>query len=278
MESRRWREGANDDVYAAAPNLAENEPYGVAMNILALIPARMGSSRFPGKPMASILGKPMIGHVYERVFQSPLLTTTAVATCDQVIFDYIESIGGTAVMTADTHERASDRCAEALLKLEASRRASYDIVVMVQGDEPMTHPDMIAKAVQPMLEDPSIQVVNLMGEIKDATEFEDRNCIKVVCDMQSNALYFSREPIPTRCKVGDVPMGKQVCIIPFRRDYLLEYTRFAPTPLEIAESVDMMRILEHGMKVKMVRTNHDTYAVDTPLDLAKVENLMKRQL
>lgn len=244
------------------------------MNILALIPARMGSSRFPGKPMAPILGKPMIGHVYERVALSSILTKTAVATCDLEIFDYIESLGGTAVMTADTYERASDRCAEALLKLESMNNTRYDIVVMVQGDEPMTHPDMIAEAVQPMLADPSIQVVNLLGEIKDTAEFEDRNCIKVVCDLQRNALYFSREPIPTRCKVDQVPMGKQVCIIPFRRDYLLEYTRLAPTPLEIAESVDMMRILEHGMKVRMVPTKHSSQAVDTPEDLQKVARLM----
>ena len=245
------------------------------MNILALIPARMGSSRFPGKPMAPILGKPMIGHVYERVAQSPMLSMTAVATCDQEIFDYIESIGGVAVMTADTYERASDRCAEALLNLEKANNTRYDIVVMVQGDEPMTHPDMIAEAVQPMLDDPTIQVTNLLGQIKDIAEFEDRNCIKVVCDLNSNALYFSREPIPTRCKVNVIPMGKQVCIIPFRRNYLLEYTRFAPTPLEIAESVDMMRILEHGMKVRMVPTLHDTQAVDTLADLQRVERLMQ---
>ena len=245
------------------------------MNILALIPARMGSSRFPGKPMAPILGKPMIGHVYERVAKSPILSTVAVATCDQEIFDYIESIGGVAVMTADTYERASDRCAEALLKLEKVNNTRYDIVVMVQGDEPMTHPDMIAEAVQPMLDDPSIQVTNLLGQIKDVAEFEDRNCIKVVCDLNGNAMYFSREPIPTRCKVDSIPMGKQVCIIPFRRDYLLEYTRLAPTPLEIAESVDMMRILEHGMKVRMVPTKHNSQAVDTLEDLKKVEQLME---
>jgi 3-deoxy-manno-octulosonate cytidylyltransferase (CMP-KDO synthetase) len=137
------------------------------MKILALIPARMGSSRFPGKPMAPILGKPMIGHVYERVAQSSLLDITAVATCDKEIFDYIESIGGTAVMTGDQHERASDRCAEALAKLEQVNKTRYDIVVMVQGDEPMTHPDMIAEAVQPLLDDPDVQVVNLLGQIKD---------------------------------------------------------------------------------------------------------------
>lgn len=248
------------------------------MNILALIPARMGSSRFPGKPMASILGKPMIGHVYERVAKSPLLAMTAVATCDQEIFDYVQSIGGVAVMTADTYERASDRCAEALIKLEQANDTRYDIVVMVQGDEPMTHPDMVAEAVQPMLDNRSIQVVNLLGEIKDMAEFEDRNCIKVVYDLDLNALYFSREPIPTRCKSSDIPMGKQVCIIPFRRDFLIEYTRLSPTPLEVAESVDMMRILEHGMKVRMARTRHNTQAVDTPSDLARVEQLMRTML
>ena len=225
--------------------------------------------------MASISGKPMIGHVYERVAQSPQLTMAAVATCDREIYDYIESIGGKAVMTADTYERASDRCAEALLKLEQEYAIRYDIVVMVQGDEPMTHPDMITEAVQPMLDDATIQVVNLLGNISDIAEFEDRNCIKVVCDLNLNALYFSREPIPTRSKTSNVPMGKQVCIIPFRRDYLLKYTSLVPTPLEIAESVDMMRVLENGDKIRMVPTKHSTYAVDTPTDLIRVEALMR---
>lgn len=246
------------------------------MKILALIPARMGSSRFPGKPMMKILGKPMVGHVYERVAKSPLVTLTAVATCDREIFDYIESIGGTAVMTSDRHERASDRCAEALAVLEAANQVRYDIVVMVQGDEPMIHSDMIAEAVQPMLDDPSVNVVNLIAPIGDAAEFEDRNCIKVVCDLNYNALYFSREPIPTRAKSASVPMGKQVCVIPFRRDYLLEYLQMPPTPLEIAESVDMMRVLEHGQKVRMAPTRHATQSVDTVEDLEKVERLMQQ--
>ncbi len=245
------------------------------MKIVALIPARMASSRFPGKPMAKILGKPMIGHVFERVSQCGLLNLTAVATCDAEIRDYIESIGGTAVMTVSRHERASDRCAEALEILELERRERFDIVVMVQGDEPMTHPEMITEAVQPMLDDPNILVTNLLGEITSVEEFEDRNCIKVVCDVQGNALYFSREPIPTRFRIDNVPMGKQVCIIPFRRDFLLEYTRMAPTPLEIVESVDMMRILEHGLKVRMIPTKHNTHAVDTREDLMKVEKLIK---
>jgi 3-deoxy-manno-octulosonate cytidylyltransferase (CMP-KDO synthetase) len=246
------------------------------MKILALIPARMGSSRFPGKPMSQIMGKPMIGHVYERVSKSILLNLTAVATCDKEIYDYIESIGGVAVMTSDMHERASDRCAEALIKLEELNNTRYDIIVMVQGDEPLIHPDMIAESVQPMLDDPQIQVVNLMGKITEIEEFEDRNCIKVVCNLNSDALYFSREPIPTRCKVDNIPMGKQVCVIPFRRDYLIEYNNLKPTPLEVAESVDMMRVLEHGMKVRMVPTRHSTQSVDTLEDLKKVEQLMSK--
>ncbi len=245
------------------------------MNILALIPARMGSSRFPGKPMAPILGKPMIGHVWERVAASPVVSLVAVATCDEVIADYIRSIGGVAVMTSDRHERASDRCAEALLTLERERGVRFDLVVMVQGDEPMLDPEMIAEAVKPLQDDPGVRVSNLLAPIASVEEFEDRNCIKVVCDLKSNALYFSREPIPTRVRSTQIPMGKQVCVIPFRRDFLLEYTQLAPTPLEIAESVDMLRVLEHGLSVRMVPTHHSSQSVDTEDDLRKVELLMQ---
>ena len=245
------------------------------MKILALIPARMGSSRFPGKPLAKILDKPMIEHVYKNVEKCELLTKTVVATCDEEIFDFIKSINGQVVMTSDKHERASDRCAEALAILEQDDNVLYDIVVMVQGDEPMTHPDMITEALTPMLENPEIVVTNLMGDISSDDEFDDRNCIKVVCDLENNALCFSREPIPTR-RFGNVPMKKQVCVIPFTREFLLQYTRLSPTPLEIAESVDMMRVLEHGEKVKMVPTKHQTYPVDTESDLTRVEELMQK--
>jgi 3-deoxy-manno-octulosonate cytidylyltransferase (CMP-KDO synthetase) len=245
--------------------------------ILALIPARMGSSRFPGKPMAEILGKPMIGHVYDNVKKNKLLTDIAVATCDDDIYNYIESIGGRAVMTSDKHERASDRCAEALLIIEQEDNIKFDIVVMVQGDEPMINSDMISEAVSPMLDDPKILITNLLGKIESKEEFENSNCIKVVCDLNSNALYFSREPIPTRTKEETIPIGKQICVIPFRRDFLIEYNGLKPTPLEIAESVDMMRVLEHGMKVKMVPTNYNTHAVDTEEDLKTVERLMQTE-
>jgi len=245
------------------------------MKILALIPARMASSRFPGKPMMPILGKPMIGHVFERVSKSLLLNKVAVATCDQEIKEYIESIGGEAILTSDMHERASDRCAEALLKIENDEDIKYDIVVMVQGDEPMIIPEMIDEALHPMIANPEIKIVNLLGKINSEEEFMDRNCIKVVCDLNSDALYFSREPIPTKGRGSSINMVKQVCVIPFRRNFLIEYTNLEPTPLELAESVDMMRVLEHGYKVHMVPTIHNTQAVDTKSDLIRVEEAMK---
>ena len=235
----------------------------------------MGSSRFPGKPLAKLLGEPMIGHVYKRVAQNNMLSLTAVATCDHEIKNYIESIGGRAVMTNERHERASDRCAEALAILERQDNKRFEIVVMVQGDEPMTHPEMITEAVHPMLDDPEIQVVNLMGKIKSMEEFEDRNCIKVVCDLNGNALYFSREPIPTQSKIREASLHKQVCVIPFRRDFLIDYTNMEPTPLEIVESIDMLRILENGLNVRMIPTKFQSYSVDTIEDLKKVSELMK---
>ena len=246
------------------------------MNIISIIPARMGSSRFPGKPMADILGMPMIGHVYKRVKMSKLLSEVYVATCDRIIFDYVESIGGKAIMTSDCHERCSDRCAEAMLKIEKDENINVDIMVMVQGDEPLTFPQMIDEAVEPMIKDKTIIITNLVADLHTVKEFEDPNEVKVVMDKNNNALYFSREPIPSRKKgVLEVPMKKQVCVIPFTRDFLLEYNEMEPTALEIIESVDMMRILENGMKVKMIDTKYETKAVDTQEDLDRVVEMMK---
>ncbi|MDO5535989.1 MAG: 3-deoxy-manno-octulosonate cytidylyltransferase [Desulfovibrionaceae bacterium] len=245
------------------------------MNIVAIIPARMGSSRYPGKPLALIHGTPMVGHVTFRTAMSSILTDTYVATCDDIIADYCKKAGLKCVMTSDTHTRCSTRTAEALLKIEEMTGKRVDIVVMVQGDEPMVQPQMIDDAVRPMLEDPSINVVNLMAEMATVEEFEDPNEVKVVVNRNNDALYFSREPIPSRRKgVTTVPMRKQVCIIPFRRDYLIEFNAMEESPLEIIESVDMMRILEHGGTVRMVPTEYKTWSVDTPEDLARVEKLM----
>ena len=240
------------------------------MKAVAILPARMGSSRFPGKPLAKLLGKPMIQHVYERVAKAKGLAEVLVATCDAEIAEACRSFGARAIMTSDRHERASDRIAE------AAKSVTADVYVMVQGDEPMTVPAMIEEALAPF-SDPSVACVNLAGRIETEAEFDDRNCIKVVMDLSGDALCFSREPIPTR-RIG--PWGtfaawKQVCVIPFRAGALAKFAALPPTPLEKAESVDMMRFLEHGVKVRMVPTRHASHAVDTPADLARVEALMR---
>ncbi|MBI2953565.1 MAG: 3-deoxy-manno-octulosonate cytidylyltransferase [Chloroflexi bacterium] len=239
--------------------------------VIAIIPARMGSSRFPGKPLASILGRSMIEHVYRRTAMCQALHAVYVATCDEEIYRAVEQYGGQAVMTSDRHQRASDRVAEAALHIDA------DIVVMVQGDEPMTYPGMIEQAIEPLLLDPSVQCVNLVKRIASEDEFLDPNTIKVATDRNWNALYFSREPIPSRRQGGydSLIAYKQVCIIPFRRDFLFRYAELAPTPLEQAESIDMLRVLEHGYKVRLVETEFPTHAVDTIADLRHVEQLMR---
>jgi 3-deoxy-manno-octulosonate cytidylyltransferase (CMP-KDO synthetase) len=244
------------------------------MRSIAIIPARMGSSRFPGKPMAPICGVPMVGHCYFRTQMCADLAATYVATCDQEIRDYVESIGGEAIMTSSTHEHASDRAAEAMLEIEKRIGSKIDIVVMVQGDEPMVTPTMISQALAPF-QDANVNVVNLMSRISTVSEFEDPNEIKVVVDKRDNAIYFSREPIPTRKKgVTDVPMLKQVCVIPFRRDYLIKFNSMDETQLERIESVDMMRIVENGDQVKMVMTDVESYSVDTLEELKSVEKKM----
>jgi len=246
------------------------------VRIIGIIPARMASSRFPGKPLAKILGIPMIGHVWFRSKMNRTLDEVYVATCDKEVLDYVESIGGKAIMTSDSHERGTDRIAEALEKIESTTNNRVDIVVNIQGDEPMLFPEMIDEAVAPMLADESIVTTNLMAPMKTAEEHADPNEVKVVVDNSSYALYFSREPIPSRKKgTTQLPMLKQVCIIPFRRDFLFSFNRFDPTPLEKIESVDMLRALEHGYKVKMVLTKFETYSVDTPEDLKNVEQRMK---
>lgn len=246
------------------------------MKIIGIIPARLASSRFPRKPLKEIYNIPMIGHVYYRSKLSDLLEDVYVATCDQEIFDYIESIGGKAIMTSNKHERASDRSSEALLKIEQLNNCKYDIVVMIQGDEPMITPQMINAAINPLLEIKELEITNLMSRLNSLKEFEDAAEVKVVVDNNDYALYFSREPIPSRKKgVLKVPMLKQVCVIPFRRDFLLKYNLMDPTPLEIIESVDMNRILENGIKIKMILIEEETYSVDTENDLLNVIDKMK---
>lgn len=247
------------------------------MNIVGIIPARMAASRFPNKPMAPILGMPMIGHVYHRSRFCKGLSDVWVATCDAEILNYIHSIGGKAVMTADTHQRASDRAAEALLKIEEATGRRVDYAAMIQGDEPMLAPEMLDDLIRPVLEDPQVRVTNLINRIEDDQEFNNANVVKVVRDREGFALYFSREPIPSKRKFsGELPRWKQLGIILFSRKALLDYIGLTPTPLEIVESVDMNRFLEHGIRIKMVETSFKSSGVDVPADVPYVEAQLRR--
>lgn len=242
------------------------------MRTIGVIPARMGSSRFPGKPLAPINGIPMLGHVYFRSRMNPQLDTVYIATCDDEIRRYADEIRADCILTSATHERASDRTAQAVDLIEA-RSSPVDVVMMIQGDEPMIHPDMLDEALAPLRREAEVQVVNLMAPL-GADAVADPNEIKVVVDRRGDALYFSRGPLPWH-KDGLVETMKQVCVIPFRRRFLAQFAALAPTPLERAESIDMLRALEHGYPVRMARTAHVTCSVDTPDDLARVANMMR---
>ena len=177
-------------------------------------------------------------------------------------------------MTSDKHERASDRTAEALIKAEEILGHKVEIVIMVQGDEPMVTSEMIEKSLIPFKQK-SVNVVNLMSRMENVEEFEDPNEPKVVTDINSDAIYFSREPIPSRKKgVKKVNMYKQVCVIPFRRNYLLKFNNMPETELERIESIDMNRIIEHGEKVRMVLIDGNPISVDTEKDLLRVQQKM----
>ena len=241
------------------------------MKVLLLIPARMGSSRFPGKPLEKIKGVSMIRRVYLNSIKSNLITDTYVATCDKVIFNHIKDIGGKVVMTSKKHERATDRCAEALLKIEKRKKKVYDIVLMIQGDEPMVNKNMINEVLSPFKKNKNIKVANLIYKINNLKDLKNKNTIKVVKDLNNDAIYFSRTVIPVLNNQIENNYYKQVCLIPFKRSFLIDYIKMKPTKLEKAESIDMLRIIEHGFKVRLIETNYFTHAVDNKKDIKIVE-------
>lgn len=245
------------------------------MKAIAILPARMGASRFPGKPLHPILGIPMIGHCYFRTCMVPGLAATYVATCDQEIVDYVHSIGGKAVMTSSSHNRASDRTAEAMTRIEADTGEPVDVVIMVQGDEPLILPETIGETLRHFA-DPEVEIVNIMSRLRTREQFEDKNNVKVVVNQRQDALYFSREPIPSPWRgIGHVPMYMQVGVIAFRREVLIRFNSMAETTLEKIESVDMNRVLETGGRIRMVLTEAITIGVDTPQEAEDVGRLMQ---
>jgi 3-deoxy-manno-octulosonate cytidylyltransferase (CMP-KDO synthetase) len=211
----------------------------------------------------------MVEHVYRRTTMSDAVDETYVATPDDEIREEVVNFGGEVIMTGQ-HPRATDRVAEAVGQLLA------DIVVVMQGDEPLVYPDMLDDAIAPVVEEDAVKVTNLAKPILNEEEYHDPNNVKVVVDEQWDALYFSRSPIPHihDGEYVDAPVYHQVCVIPFERDFLFEFTSMEQTTLEQVESIDMLRLLENGYDVRMVQTDRETYPVDTPEDHEKVNEMM----
>jgi 3-deoxy-manno-octulosonate cytidylyltransferase (CMP-KDO synthetase) len=251
------------------------------MKITAIIPARYGSTRFEGKALADICGKPMIQHVYERTTRSALVSDVVVATDDERIASVVRKFGGRVEMTSTGHETGTDRLAE------VAGRIDSDIIVNVQGDEPLIEPAMIDEAIEPLVGDGSIMMSTLKSRIKALHDFLSPNVVKVVTDWEGFALYFSRSPVPNfRDKWNDLKdekfsSGKLLCykhvgLYVYRREFLLQFSQMSPTYLELSEKLEQLRVLENGYRIKVVETSHDSIGVDTPADLAAVVDKLRK--
>lgn len=246
------------------------------MKAVGIIPARYQSTRFPGKPLADILGKPMIQWVYERVRLAKTLDGVLVATDDQRIFDAVNQFSGQAVMTSPDHHSGTDRLAEAAANLDA------DIIVNIQGDEPLIEPKAIDLAVEPFLVNPDLPMTTLKTPILDLEDLQSPGVVKVVTDENGLALYFSRYPIPCIRGMEDPAEVlnqkihyKHIGLYAYRRDFLLKYPQLKQTPLEKAESLEQLRALENGYRICVVNCPYTSVSVDTPEDLERVRTLAK---
>ena len=251
---------------------------------VVIIPARYASSRFPGKPLVPIAGRPMIQHVYERARQARLVDSVIVATDDQRIVEAVQAGGGQAMLTSPAHATGTDRIAEVAAQL------TCDLVVNVQGDEPGIAPEAIDALVQPMLADPSLRMATLARPLREVTELLTPNVNKVVVDRRGYALYFSRAPIPydrhawpqaphLLAAAGTPPTIPPGCYVhmglyAYRREFLLQLAQLPQTPLEQIEQLEQLRVLEHGYRILVVPTTYESVGVDTPEDVARAERLL----
>lgn len=242
------------------------------MRIVIGIPARLGSSRLPGKPLKPILGKSMLEHVFRRCALSQYADETFVATCDEEIESHMIEIGASTIMTPKEISRPGLRVAVAAEQLNLD---DNDIVVVVQGDEPLVHPEMIDLAIAPLLEENDVFVSNLCLQ-PSKEDWLDPAEIKVVCDLNMNAMYMSRAPIPSIDHEEKRALWwKQVCIMPFRWHFMKTFIHeLSPTPLELQESIEMNRAIQHGYKVRMIESQFVSKSVDTEEDRLAVETLM----
>jgi len=237
------------------------------MKKIAVIPARMGSSRFPGKPLEKALGLPVIIHVAKRCQLSPKLDAVLVATCDPEIEAVCVQHNIPVVMTSITHERCTDRVSEAIAKWGAELEGQ-DLVIMVQGDEILVTPDMIEMVIADY-EKTKNPVINLLSRLYAEADHVDPNVVKVVSSPNQRALYLSRSPIPSTYREKEAPIYQQTGVIGFARAFLDTFSQLPQTPLEKIESIDMLRVLEHGLPLRVVYTSIETVAVDVPADLAR---------
>ena len=240
------------------------------LSIVAVIPARFASTRFPGKPLADIDGRPMIEHVYMRAKASSVTSRVIVATDDLRIAVVVKGFGGEVRMTRGDHPSGTDRLAEVAATLDC------DIVVNVQGDEPLIDPGAIAQLVAPFSSDPSIQMTTLYRRLSTTAALSDPNVAKVVLDRAGFAMYFSRAPIPVirDSRGGWPPLYRHIGLYAYRRTALMVLASLDPTPLERAESLEQLRALEHGIRIKAVETQFDSLEVNTPQDLEQVRRLI----
>ncbi len=241
-------------------------------NIVCIIPSRYESSRFPGKPLADLCGKPMIQHVYERVAKARAVPYVAVATDDQRIFDAVRNFGGNAVMTAQTHRSGTDRISEAVSSLNLAPDA---IVVNIQGDQPIFEPVQVDEVIEPLLADPAVVMSTLIYKIILDEEITHPHAVKVVLDHENNALYFSRATIPyVRDQKLKADYYKHHGIYAYRRDFLDTFTRLPEGKLEKLEALEQLRALEYGYRIKCVVTPHDSVEVDNQQELDRVRRIL----
>lgn len=238
------------------------------MKILCVIPARYASTRLPGKPLADIAGKPMIQRVYERAQLAKLPTETLVATDNLKVLETVESFGGKVMLTRADHTTGTDRLAEVI-----TARPEIDVVINVQGDEPMIEPAIIDALAQEFT-DPALNMATVMTPL-DPADQQNPNNVKVVVDKFGYALYFSRSLLPYPRVKTDLPVYKHIGIYAYRREFLLKYAAMEPTPLELSESLEQLRALENGYKIKVLKTDFKFIGVDTAEDLARVNELYR---
>lgn len=240
------------------------------MKVLCVIPARYASTRLPGKPLSLIAGKPMIQRVYERACQAKLPDEVVVATDNELVQKAVESFGGKVMMTSPDHPSGTDRLAEVVLSYPDA-----DVIVNVQGDEPMLPPEVIDRLAEAFA-DENLQMATLKTAMREE-EYDNPAAVKVVTDLNGYALYFSRSLLPyPRKKPENFKVFKHVGVYAYRRSFLLKYAALTPTPLERAESLEQLRALENGYKIKVLESDFQGIGVDTPEDLAAVNELFAK--